>query len=452
MTKTSASTSPSPAVRRVALSSYLGTTMEFYDFLLYGSAAALVFNKIFFSGLSPLVGTIVSLATLATGYLARIGGAILFGHFGDRAGRKSVIITTMTVMGVASGLIGVLPTYHQVGALAPLLLVVLRVIQGIAVGGEYGGAVLMTTEHAGAGRRGLVGSTAAMGAPSGSVIAYAVMFLVALLPEPQLLSWGWRLPFLASFLLLALGLYFRARVTESPVFNQAGNKLERRRAPFVAMLRTHPRAVLKAVFFQAGVYCGQGVFGVFVISYAPHAGYAAGTALLAVTVGQIGAILTTPLYAALSDRIGRKPLVLTGIVATAVFTYPCFLLLGTGSVALLMLAFVLYFSVINTCVMAVAPVLLTELFPTPIRYTAVSTTYQVAQIFGAGLSPLIAASLFAATGGTSTTLVAAFLVVVTVISGIVARFLPETHRNELERAEPSAQPATSDTGATEAAG
>lgn len=443
MTTASASASPPRPVGRVALSSYLGTTMEFYDFLLYGSAAALVFNKVFFSDLSPALGTIVALATLATGYIARLGGAVLFGHFGDRAGRKKVIITTMAVMGVASGLIGVLPTYHQIGAVAPLLLVLLRVVQGIAVGGEYGGAVLMTTEHADRRRRGLMGSAAAMGAPSGSVLSYGILFFVTFLPEPQLLGWGWRLPFLVSFLLLTLGLYFRSRVPESPAFKHIEGAA--RRVPFASMWRTHPRAVLKAIFFQAGVYCGQGVFGVFVISYAPHAGYSAGTALLGVTAGQVGAILMTPLYAALSDRIGRKPVVLAGIGATVLITYPCFALIGTGNVALLMVAFVGYFSVINTCVMAVAPVLLTELFPTEIRYTAVSTTYQVAQIFGAGLSPLVAASLFAATGSSSTTLVAAFLVVVTVISGVVGWFLPETRHNDLSPAGEAA-PLTSRQG------
>ncbi|WP_216892323.1 MFS transporter [Nocardia alni] len=423
--------------RRVALSSFLGTTMEYYDFLLYGSAAALVFGKVFFSDLSPLVGTIVSLATLATGHFARIGGAILFGHFGDRLGRKTVMVTTMTVMGLSSGLIGLLPTYAQVGGLAPVLLVLLRVIQGIAVGGEYGGAVLMTTEHARDGQRGRFGSAAAMGAPSGSVLSYGIMFLVASLPTPDLLSWGWRIPFLGSFLLLGIGLYFRSRVPESPLFVR--HRTEGRPVmPIVSLLRGYPRQVVLAVFFQAGAYCGQGVFGVFIISYAPHAGFSAGTALLAITFAQIAAMALTPVYATLSDRVGRKPIVLGGIIATALFTYPCFLLVDTGSAVAVVAALFVYFAAINTCVMAVAPVLLTELFPTEIRYTAVSTTYQIAQVLGSGLSPLAAAALFAATGGTSVIWVAVFLIAATVLSGVFSCFLPETRMSDLASAEPSA--------------
>ncbi len=421
----------------MALSSYLGTMMEYYDFLLYGSAAALVFNKVFFTDLSPLVGTIVSLATLATGHFARIGGAILFGHFGDRLGRKTVMVTTMTIMGLSSGIIGLLPTYAQVGSLAPVLLVLLRVIQGIAVGGEYGGAVLMTTEHARDGRRGRFGSAAAMGAPSGSVLSYGIMFLVASLPTPDLVSWGWRIPFLGSFVLLGVGLYFRSRVPESPLFVRQRSE-SRPVMPIVALVRRYPRHVVQAVFFQAGAYCGQGVFGVFIISYAPHAGFSAKTALLAVTFAQIAAIATTPFYATLSDRVGRKPVVLGGIIATALFTYPCFLLVDTGSTVAVVAALFVYFAAINTCVMAVAPVLLTELFPTEIRYTAVSTTYQIAQVLGSGLSPLAAAAIFAATGGTSAVWVAVFMIAAAVVSGGFACFLPETRTSDLAAATPSA--------------
>lgn len=277
---------PPPATRhrRVAASSFLGTTIEYYDFLLYGTAAALVFNKVFFADLSPVIGTVVALATLAAGYVARLGGAVLFGHFGDRLGRKTVMLTTMLLMGITSGLIGLLPTYDQVGELAPLLLVVLRVLQGLAVGGEYGGAVLMTAEHATAvpataRHRGLASSAAAMGAPAGSVLATAAMSVVTLLPEPQLLSWGWRVPFLASFLLLAVGLYFRVRIAESPVFLAQQADPAPTGAPFVVLLRTHPGRLLKSIAFQVGPYCGQGVFGIFVISYAPTIGYPRGVAL-----------------------------------------------------------------------------------------------------------------------------------------------------------------------------
>jgi MFS family permease len=418
-------------LRRVAISSYLGTTIEYYDFLLYGTAAALVFNKVFFANLSPLVGTVVALATLAAGYVARLGGAVLFGHYGDRFGRKSVMLATMTLMGITSGLVGLLPTYDQIGVLAPLLLVLLRILQGIAVGGEYGGAVLMTVEHAGNRRRGLPGSVAAMGAHSGSILSTAAVSLVALLPEDQLLAWGWRIPFVASFGLLAVGLYFRARVAESPVFLNQEQEPDSG-APIVTLLRGQPGRVLKTVAFQVGPYAGLGVFGIFIISYAPTIGYPRSTALMAILIGIVGAALLTPVYAMLSDRVGRKPIVLFGSVATAVFAFPAFMLINVGSAPLFVFTVAGYLMIVMSPAVAVTPVLLSELFPTNVRYTAISTSYQLAQTLGSGFAPLIAASLLAASGGgTNTELVATFLLIVAVISASAVRSLPETRSRDL---------------------
>jgi MFS family permease len=419
-------------LRRVAISSYLGTTIEYYDFLLYGTAAALVFNKVFFANLSPLVGTVVALATLAAGYVARLGGAVLFGHFGDRLGRKKVMLITMALMGVASGLVGLLPTYEQIGVLAPLLLVLLRILQGVAVGGEYGGAVLMTVEHAGNRRRGLPGSVAAMGAHSGSILSTAAVSLVALLPENQLLSWGWRIPFVASFALLAVGLYFRARVAESPVFLGQQEEEPDKDAPIVTLLRGQSGRVAKAVAFQVGPYAGLGVFGIFIISYAPTIGYPRSTALMAILIGIVGAVMLTPVYAVLSDRVGRRPIVLFGSVATAVFAFPAFMLINLGSTPLFVLTVAGYLMIVMSPAVAVAPVLLSELFPTNVRYTAISTSYQLAQTLGSGFAPLIAASLLAASGGgTNTELVATFLLIIALISASAVRSLPETRNRDL---------------------
>ena len=422
-------TSPAPQgarshIRRVAASSYLGTAIEYYDFLLYGTAAALVFNKVFFADLSPAIGTVVALATLAAGYLARIAGAVLFGHFGDRLGRKTVMLTTMITMGVGSGLIGLLPTYAQIGALAPVLLVLLRLLQGLAVGGEYGGAVLMTAEHATAERRGLASSAAAMGAPTGSILATAAMSLVAALPEPELLAWGWRVPFLVSFALLGIGLYFRVRISESPVFLARSAAAVPPGMPITRLLRRHPGATVKAIGLQVGAYCGQGVFGIFVISYAPTESYARGAALNAVLIGTILSLAATPLYAAVSDRVGRRPVLLFGLISTAALAYPFFLLAGSHSVVGLTVGVVLGCLLGFTPVTAVAPVLLTELFPTDVRYTGVSVSYQFAQTLGSGFTPLIAASLLAATGGTGW--IAAFLVVIAVASAGASRLVRET--------------------------
>ncbi|WNF01138.1 MFS transporter [Streptomyces luomodiensis] len=418
-------------LRRVATSSYLGTTIEYYDFLLYATAAALVFNEVFFSGLSPWVGTIVALATLAVGYIARFAGAIVFGHFGDRLGRKAVLVTTMVIMGVTSGLIGLMPGSDQIGDAAPLLLVVLRILQGLAVGGEYGGAVLMTSEHADTKRRGLASSAAAMGAASGAVLATGAMTLVTLLPEDQLLAWGWRIPFLVSFLLVGVGLYFRLRIAESPVFLARREEHQPAGAPIVTLLRTHPVTVLMSTGFLLGATVGQGVFGIFIMSYAPAIGYAHSTTLSAVLVSTLIALVATPLFARLSDRIGRRPVVVGGTILMAALAHPAFLLINSGSAGLFMLAVAAVLVLAMTPVVAVAPVMLSELFPTQIRYTGVSTCYQLAHLM-AGFTPLIAASLLAAAGGgTNTGLISAFVLVISLLSTLAVWWIPETRTRDL---------------------
>jgi MFS family permease len=431
--------------RRVAISSYLGTTIEYYDFLLYGAAAALIFNRVFFADLSPLLGTIAALATLAAGYVARFAGAVLFGHFGDRIGRKNVMLVTMITMGISSGLIGLLPTYAVIGAAAPLILLLLRLLQGVAVGGEFGGAVLMASEHAGDHARGRAASSAAMGAPSGAVLATAAMTLVALLPEDALFDWGWRLPFVASFVLLGLGLWFRSRIGESPVFlaqaeqRRGAAAPQRREVPFLALLRTEGRRVCSAVVVQIGAFCGQGVFGVWIGSYAPTIGYPRSFVLLTIMSAMIIAVVTTPLCAGLSDRFGRRPVVLFGTLATAAGAYPLLMLINTRSEPLFVIAVVLYLAMIMTPVTAVVPAFLSELFDTDVRFTAVSISYQLAATVGAGFGPLIAASLLLmAGGGTNTGLISLFLVVVGLISAFTLRLLPETSRRSL--IEPAVAP------------
>lgn len=428
-------------MRRVALSSYLGTTIEYYDFLLYGTAAALVFNKVFFTNLSPVIGTIVALSTLAAGYAARFVGAMVFGHFGDRVGRKNVMLVTMIVMGITSGLIGLLPAYGQIGSVAPLLLVFLRLVQGFAVGGEYGGAVLMVSEHATTSKRGLASSSAAMGAPSGAVLATGAMLWVASLPEDQMLSWGWRVPFLFSFALLALGMYFRAQTQESPVFldNRAAIRTPEKGTPILALVRSNPAILFKSILFQIGPYCGLGIFGIFIISYAPTIGYSRSTALAATLLGTLLSIFMTPIYATVSDRIGRRPVVIGGILATALLAFPILYLVNLGSSAVLVTTISLYLGLVMPSVTGVAPVMLTELFTTELRYTGVSTSYQLAQTVGSGISPLIATSLLAGAGGsTSTWPVGLFLVLTAAASAWAALTLPERSRQSLASARADA--------------
>jgi MHS family shikimate/dehydroshikimate transporter-like MFS transporter len=308
---------PAPAhrrtqARRAALSSFLGTTIEYYDFLLYGAAAALVFTPLFFHGLPPAVGLAASLRTLAAGYLARLAGAVWFGQRGDRSGRRSTIVITMTTMGMSSGLIGLLPTGTQIGPAAAVLLVLLRLVQGFAVGGEFGGATLMAVEHSHPARRGLTSSAAAIGPPAGAVLATGTMLLITLLPEPALLGWGWRIPFVASFGLLAVGLFVRLGLDESPAYLEAtptsGSALLR-------VLRERPGDLVRGTAVGIGAFTGLGVYGVYAMSYAKAIGYSYTAALVAVLVGTAVSILLTPVFAALSDRVGRRPV---GVAANLV--------------------------------------------------------------------------------------------------------------------------------------
>ncbi|MEV2275313.1 MFS transporter [Nocardiopsis sp. NPDC049922] len=422
-------------IRRVALSSYIGTTVEMYDFLLYGTAAALVFGPLFFPDLDPLVGVIASFGTLAAGYVARPLGGIVFGHFGDRLGRKRMLLTTMILMGVASTLIGLLPTYEHIGLAAPVILVALRLVQGVAVGGEWGGAALMTVEHAAPGSRGVWGGVTQMGAPTGAVLATLALTLAGLLPDEQFLAWGWRVPFLASVALIGVGLFVRLRISESPVFAQAAPapvERPRGRLPFVEVLLTRPRNLVLAVVAGIAPFAAQGVFTAFVISYAIGIGHGRSAALTAVVVSSTLAIALTPLYARLSDRVGRRPVYLGGALAVAVTAFPAFWLVNTGAVAGLIAGVVLAHAVALTAMYAPMAALLAEMFDTHLRYTGASVSYQTATVLGAGLSPLVAASLLTASGGgTATHGVSWMLVAAGLASAVAIWFTGETGRRDL---------------------
>ncbi|MCE0767348.1 MHS family MFS transporter [Pseudonocardia kujensis] len=387
-------------LRRAVLSSYLGSVIEYYDFLLYATASAVVFNKVFFANLDPLVGTVASFGTLATGYFARPLGGILFGHFGDRIGRKRMLVLSMTMMGLGSTLIGLLPTSAQIGAWAPVLLVVLRVVQGVAVGGEWGGAVLMSAEHA-TSRRGLWASFTNAGAPSGMVLSTLVLAVSAgATGEQAFLAWGWRIPFLLSVVLLAVGLFVRARVTETPVFTEAVRTTPAT-PPLLDVLRNHPRNLLLSIGVGFGAFIAQGTLTTFVISYAVQAGFPRQTVLNALTVSSVAAIAGIIGFSALSDRFGRRPLVLAGAAAMAVWAFLLFPLIDSGSTFLLAVAVVVGQGVVHACMYGPLAALYTELFSTRARYTGASLGYQIAGI-GAGVSPVVFASVLAGGAGTTT--------------------------------------------------
>ncbi|MEV0354907.1 MFS transporter [Nocardia sp. NPDC050697] len=379
-------------LRRVAISSLLGTAIEYYDFLLYSTMTALVFNKVFFPGSNPALGTIAAFGTLAAGYVARPIGGVIFGHFGDRIGRKSMLVLTMGLMGAASFLIGVLPTYQAVGVIAPLLLVLLRVVQGVAIGGEWGGATLMVTEHADPARRGFWNGIMQMGSPIGSLLSTGVVAVVAQLPDEDLISWGWRIPFLASIALLAAGLYLRIGVSESPVFREAAAGAEPApTVPFLAIVR-RPATLLLACGIGIGPFALTALLSSYMISYATAIGYDRSSAVTGLLFVSSTALVAIPLFSALSDRVGRRPVVLGGAVGIVVLAWPIYALVDTGSVPLLFTALVAG-QIAQSAMFAPLGALLSEMFGTAVRYTGASMGYQFAALLGGGFTPLIASAL-----------------------------------------------------------
>ncbi|MFI5805904.1 MFS transporter [Streptomyces sp. NPDC051561] len=406
----------------------LGTAVELYDFLVYGTVAALVFGELFFPQADPAVGTIAAFGTFAAGYLARPLGGIVFGHFGDRVGRKSIMLLTMVMMGTGSFLIGLLPTYDAIGVWAPILLVTLRVVQGLAIGGEWGGATLMVVEHvehAGGKRRGLWSSATQLGAPLGSVLSAGVVTLVSALPDDDFRSWGWRVPFLLSVVLLGVGLFVRLKVTESPLFKESqGKESQGKEAhageappkqdakdsasapaqlPLLELLR-RPKPVIQACCVGISAFTAQSLLTGFMISYAVTHGYTRSQVLTAVTLASVVALFVLPTASALSDRVGRRPVVLAGAVASAALAFPVIALVDSGSPGLLILALCLGHGVAQSTMYGPLGALLSEMFGTRVRYTGASLGYQGATLIGAGFSPLIASSLLAAYDGSSTPL------------------------------------------------
>ncbi|RZU23832.1 MFS transporter [Streptomyces sp. BK239] len=427
-------------LRRVALSGLLGTAVEFYDFLVYGTVAALVFGELFFPGADPAVGTVAAFGTFAAGYVARPLGGVLFGHFGDRLGRKSMLLLTMGLMGGASFLIGLLPTYDTIGVWAPVLLIALRVVQGIAIGGEWGGATLMVVEHAGERRRGLWSSFTQMGAPLGSLLSTAVVTLVVALPREEFAAWGWRVPFLLSVVLLGVGLFVRLRVVESPLFADVRKDRAEARLPVLDVLR-RPRPLLLACCVGIGAFTAQSLLTSYMIAYATGIGYARPQVLTALTVSACVALVVLPCASALSDRVGRRPVVLAGAVASAALAFPVLALVDSGSPGLLILAVALGHGVAQSTMYGPLGALLTEMFGTRVRYTGASLGYQGATLVGAGFSPMIAGSLVAASG--DSTPVALLLCGGAAITALTVVFVRETNKDSLTEA--AERPATAPT-------
>lgn len=389
-------------LRKVVMSSLLGTTIEYYDFLLYSTMAALVFGRLYFPTSNSAVSTIAAFGTLAAGYVARPLGGMIFGHFGDRLGRKSMLVITMVMMGVASFAIGVLPTYEQIGVLAPILLVTLRLVQGVAVGGEWGGAALMVAEHSDARRRGTWTGIMQLGSPIGFLLSTLAVMLVSLLPGEAFDSWGWRLPFLGSALLLLIGLYVRLSVVESPIFRDAAEKEKAEseaKTPIMQLLRK-PRALILACAVGIGPFAMTALITSHIIAYAKSVGYETPTIMRTLVVMSIVSLITIPLFSALSDRVGRRAVSLTGAAAAVLYAFPLYALINTGSMTLLVVGLVIAQVIQNLMYAPLAP-MLSEMFGTNVRYTGVSLGYQSASLIGAGFTPLLASTLVVAADGSS---------------------------------------------------
>ena len=421
-------------MRRVLLSSYLGSAVEFYDFLVFGTAASLVFGQIFFADLDPLTGTIASFGTLAVGYLARPLGGVIFGHFGDRLGRKKMLVLTMTLMGVASTAIGLLPTQAQIGVVAPLLLILLRVIQGIALGGEWGGATLMALEHSSSRRRGLSAAIVNAGAPTGAVLAAAIMGAFSLLSKDDFLSWGWRVPFLLSAVLVAVALWIRLGVHESPLFKKAvqntDSNVTKRPIPFIEVFR-RPKAVLLTCFSGAGGLAFQTLLATFGLTFAVLGGVDRSVALFAAAAGGFVNIFTLPMFGALSDRLGRRPVLISGYIAGALLAYPVLQLIGSGDAVQVVIGYLIGYGLIVACLLGTLSSFISEQFATTSRYTGASMGYQLAATLGGGFAPLISANLLAAGGGEDATLVAVFIGAVFVVGAGSVLLTRESFRKDL---------------------
>jgi metabolite-proton symporter len=425
------------SIVKVVFASLIGTAVEWYDFFLYGSAAALVFGALFFPDADPVNATLLAFGTYAVGFVARPLGGIVFGHFGDRVGRKKMLVVSLMMMGGATIAIGLLPTYASIGVAAPILLLACRLLQGFAVGGEWGGAVLMAAEHGRDDQRGFWSSWPQAGVAMGNLLATGVLWvLAAVQSEDAFNAWGWRIPFLLSAVLVLVGLWVRLSIEESPVFKEARAEIEDKKEsashmPLLEVIRTYPREVFIAMGMRMAENISYYIFTVVVITFVTtYADQEKGPILQALLIGSVVHFIWIPVVGAISDRIGRKPLYLVGAVGVAAWTFPFFSLVTEGGAGNLTLAVVVGL-MLHALMYSPQAAFFSELFGTSVRYTGASVGYQLASIFAGALAPIIALKLLGSVEESNTTAVGLYVCVASALTVVAVLFAKETRNTSL---------------------
>lgn len=415
----------------IAFASAIGTTIEWYDFFLFGVVTPIVFNKLFFPNFDPMVGTLLAYTTFFVGFVSRPVGGIIFGHYGDRIGRKTVLILTLLIMGVATFMIGLLPTYAGVGIWAPIMLLVLRVFQGIGIGGEWGGAVLMAVEHSPTGRRGFYGSWPQIGVPAGLLLSAGMVYLLSYLPEADFFAWGWRIAFLISGVLVGVGLYIRLKIMETPAFTRIQQTKKVAPVPVVELFKTHGKNTLLGLGARYIEGVTFNIFGVFIVGYlAGTLGLPRQTALAGVMISSAIMIIMLPIYGNLSDKIGRRKMFGVAGILVGLLAFPAFWLMQTKDPLLVWMAIAIPFALVYPAVYGPQAALFSELFDTRVRYTGISFVYQFSGIFASGLTPIIATALLAIGGG-QPWLICLYVLVVSLVSALSVYLMTESHKRDM---------------------